>query len=84
MQAILDQMGVRIVRNAQLIQVIQDEEGAVSSILLKLLDVPEEDTESDLGIEEEKQDNESRVGSHAEADSLNDGDMENSVEEEQH
>lgn len=77
-------MGVRIVRNAQLIQVLPDEEEQLGSALFKLLDVPEEDTESDLGMEEEKsrQDQESRMGSNQEGESMAEGDMDNSVEEE--
>lgn len=77
-------MGVKIVRNAQLIQVLPDEEDQLEAALFKLLDVPEEDTESELGMEEEKShaDNESRSQSHAEGESAVDGDMEHSVEEE--
>lgn len=54
---ILEKKGVRIVRNALLMQVIENDESQVESVLFKLLDIPDEEEDEDEieGIEEEQQ-----------------------------
>jgi len=53
---VLEGKGIRIVHNALLMQVIEDEENQLESVLFKLLDIPdEEEDEDDLeGIDEEQ------------------------------
>jgi hypothetical protein len=50
----IEAKGVKIVRNAQLMQIIEDEENQIESALFKLLDIPDEEEEDDEleGIEE--------------------------------
>lgn len=43
----LEAMGVRIVKNAQLMEIFEDEEHCLSSALFKLLDVPDDEEEED-------------------------------------
>jgi hypothetical protein len=54
---ILETKGVKIVRNAQLLQVMEDEENQLESALFKLLDIPDEEEDEDEieGIEEDQQ-----------------------------
>jgi hypothetical protein len=53
---ILEGKGVRIVKNALLMQVIEDEENQLESVLFKLLDIPDEEIDEDEleGIDEEQ------------------------------
>ena len=44
---ILEKKGVRIVRNALLMQVIENDESQVESVLFKLLDIPDEEEDED-------------------------------------
>jgi hypothetical protein len=52
----LEAKGVRIIRNANLLEIIQDEEG-LEMVLFKLLDLPEDNSEDDddEGIEEKSE-----------------------------
>lgn len=52
---VLETKGVRIVRNALLIQVMEDEENKLETVLFKLLDIPDEEEDEDEleGIDEE-------------------------------
>lgn len=58
----LEGKGVRIVKNAQLMQVMEDEESQLESVLFKLLDIPDEEEDEDEleGIDEEQQDYQER------------------------
>ena len=49
----LEETGIKIIRNAKLIEIIQDDEG-LETVLFKMLDLPEENSEDDdeEGIEE--------------------------------
>lgn len=59
---VLEGKGVRIVRNALLMQVMEDEENQLESVLFKLLDIPDEEEDEDEleGIDEEQQDHQER------------------------
>lgn len=50
----LESRGVRIVKNALLMEIVEDEENSIDSVLFKLLDIPDEEEEDDEleGIEE--------------------------------
>lgn len=54
---ILEGKGVRIIRNAQLLSIQEDEENQLESVLLKLLDIPDEEEDDDEieGLDEEQQ-----------------------------
>lgn len=45
---------MKIIKNAQLMEIYEDDENQIESILLKLLDIPDEEEEDDEleGIEE--------------------------------
>jgi hypothetical protein len=60
----LEERGVRIYRNAKLIEIIQDEDG-LEAVLFKMLDLPEDNSSEDGEIEgiEEKSEHESNMGS---------------------
>jgi len=64
-QDFLEKIGVKIIRNAKLMEIIQDDEG-LDTVLFKLLDLPEENSEDDeeAGIEE-KSEQGSNMGSGA-------------------
>ena len=53
---VLETKGVRIVRNALLMQVMEDEENKLETVLFKLLDIPDEEEDEDEleGIDEEQ------------------------------
>jgi hypothetical protein len=55
-QKCLEEKGVKIHRNAKLIEIIQDEDG-LEAVLFKLLDLPEDNSEDDeeQGIEEKSE-----------------------------
>ena len=59
---ILESKGVKIVRNAQLLQVMEDDEEQLEGVLFKLLDIPDEEEDDDEleGIDEEHQDQQDR------------------------
>jgi hypothetical protein len=44
---ILEKKGVRIVRNAMLMQIQEDDENQLESALFKLLDIPDEEEDED-------------------------------------
>jgi hypothetical protein len=46
-QRVLEKKGVRIVRNAMLMQIIEDDEKQLESALFKLLDIPDEEEDED-------------------------------------
>jgi hypothetical protein len=52
---ILESKGVRIVKNALLMQVMEDEENQLETVLFKLLDIPDEEEDEDEleGIEDD-------------------------------
>ena len=52
---VLETKGVRIVRNALLMQVMEDDENKLETVLFKLLDIPDEEEDEDEleGIDEE-------------------------------
>ncbi len=54
---VLEKKGIRIVRNALLMQVIENDEAQVDSVLFKLLDIPDEEEDDDEieGIEDDQQ-----------------------------
>lgn len=54
---VLEKKGIRIVRNALLMQVIDNDEKQVESVLFKLLDIPDEEEDDDEieGIDEDQQ-----------------------------
>lgn len=56
MHKVLETKGVRIVRNALLMQVMEDEENKLETVLFKLLDIPDEEEDEDEleGIDEEQ------------------------------
>jgi len=84
----IEAKGVRIVRNALLMQILEDEENQIDSVLFKLLDIPDEEEEDDEleGIEEksehEKDSKMSGMNGGMDGES-NDGDPEKSQHEEQ-
>ena len=51
---VLEKKGMKIIKNAQLMEIYEDDENQIESILLKLLDIPDEEEEDDEleGIEE--------------------------------
>lgn len=53
----LEVKGVKIYRNALLMQILEDEENSIDSVLFKLLDIPDEEEEEDEleGIEEKSE-----------------------------
>jgi hypothetical protein len=58
-QRVLEKKGVRIVRNAMLMQIIEDDEKQLESALFKLLDIPDEEEDEDEieGLEDDQQQN---------------------------
>lgn len=46
-QKMLEAKGIRIVNNALLIQILEDEENKIDSVLFKLLDIPDEEEEEE-------------------------------------
>ena len=71
--------GIKIVKNAELLQILEDEENNLEFVLFKLLDIPDEVEEDDEpeGIDE-KSEHESRLdGMNGDGD-LGDGDIERS------
>lgn len=43
----IEARGIRIVKNALLMQILEDEENQIDSVLFKLLDIPDEEEEDD-------------------------------------
>jgi hypothetical protein len=82
----LEAKGIRIVRNALLMQITEDEENSIDYVLFKLLDIPDEEEDEDEleGIEEKSEhDRDSRIsGMNGEGESM-EGDLERSQQEEQ-
>ena len=59
-QSLIEGMGVTIIKNTKLIEIIEDEEEGLESVLFKMLDIPdEEEEEDDLNIENKSEDQES-------------------------
>jgi len=60
----IEARGVRIIRNAKLLEIIKEDEG-LESVLFKLLDLPEEEEDEDEieGIEEKSEGQGSNMGS---------------------
>ena len=55
MQRMLEEKGVRIVRRAKLVEVVEDEDEGLEAVCFKMLDIPdEEEDEDELGGVEEK------------------------------
>ena len=83
--SVLENKGIKIIRNAMLLQVLEDEENELEAALFKLLDIPdEEEDEDELENIEEKtdQEKESRASNmNAEGES-GEGDLDKSQEEE--
>lgn len=86
--SLLEGKGVRIVKNAQLLEILEDEENQIEFVLFKLLDIPDEEEEEDEpeGLDNERSEHDSRIdgleGNGGSGD-LNDGDLEKSQQEEQ-
>ena len=60
----IEAKGVKIYRNALLMQILEDEENQIDSVLFKLLDIPDEEEEEDEleNIEEKsEQDRDSKL-----------------------
>ena len=76
---LIEAKGIKIVKNAELLQILEDEENNLEFVLFKLLDIPDEVEEDDEpeGIDE-KSEHESRIdGMNGDGD-LGDGDIERS------
>ena len=60
----LEEKGVRIYRNAKLMEIIQDEDG-LEAVLFKMLDLPEDNSsdEDELEGKDEAKDEDSNMGS---------------------
>ena len=58
-------MGIRIVTNAKLIEIIEDPEEGLESVLFKMLDIPDEEEDEDEieGLEEKSEGQNSNMGS---------------------
>jgi hypothetical protein len=56
-QRVLERKGVRVVRNAMLMQIIEDDEQQLDSTLFKLLDIPDEEEDEDEieGLDDDQQ-----------------------------
>lgn len=56
-QRVLEKKGVRVVRNAMLMQIIEDDEQQLESTLFKLLDIPDEEEDEDEieGLDDDQQ-----------------------------
>lgn len=56
LNALLSSMGIEIVTNAKLIEIIEDEEG-LEAVLFKMLDIPDEEEDEDEieGLEEKSE-----------------------------
>lgn len=79
----LEAKGVRIVRNAQLLQILEDEENNIEFALFKLLDIPDEEEEDDEleNIEEKSEHERESMNGGGEGESA-EGDLERSQQEE--
>lgn len=66
LNALLSSMGIEIVTNAKLIEIIEDEEG-LEAVLFKMLDIPDEEEDEDEieGLEEKSEGQNSGMGSGA-------------------
>lgn len=66
-QKILENLGVRIIKNAKLIEIIEDGEEGLEAVLFKLLDIPDEEEDEDemVGLEEKSEGQGSNMGSGA-------------------
>lgn len=54
-QKVLEGCGVRIIKNARLIEILEDDDEGLEAVLFKLLDIPEEEEDEDeMGELEEK------------------------------
>uniref|UniRef100_A0A7S3MYV1 CFAP61 dimerisation domain-containing protein n=1 Tax=Strombidium inclinatum TaxID=197538 RepID=A0A7S3MYV1_9SPIT len=82
-QSLIESMGVTIIKNTRLIEIIEDPEEGLEAVLFKMLDIPdEEEEEEDLNIEEKSEGQES-MGSNAagtEEKSFSDENKENEAE----
>ena len=69
LNALLTGMGIEIVRNAKLIEIIEDPEGkeGLEAVLFKMLDIPDEEEDEDEieGLEEKSEGQNSGMGSGA-------------------
>ena len=81
---IIEAKGVRIVRNAELLQILEDEENHIEFALFKLLDIPDEEEEDDEleNIEEKSEHERDSMNGGGEGESA-EGDIEKSQQEEQ-
>lgn len=80
-QRMIEARGIRIVRNALLMQILEDEENQIDSVLFKLLDIPDEEEDDDEleGIDD-KSEQESRQSA---LNGMDDGSMEGDIEKSQ-
>lgn len=80
----LELKGIRIVKNAQLLEILEDEENQLEFALFKLLDIPDEEEEEDEpeGLEQRSEHGSNYDGTNGESNTV-DGDIEKSQEEEQ-
>ena len=65
-QGVLETLGVKIVKNARLIEIIEDEDG-LETVLFKLLDIPDEEEDEDEmeGLDEKSEGEGSKDGDDA-------------------
>ena len=56
-QTIIENLGVKVVKQAKLIEIIEDEEEGLEAVLFKMLDIPDEVEDEDEieGIEEKSE-----------------------------
>lgn len=66
-QKILESMGVKIIKNAKLIEIIEDGDEGLEAVLFKRLDIPDEEEDEDEieGLEEKSEGQGSNMGSGA-------------------
>ena len=58
------EMGIRIEKNAKLIEIIEDPEEGLESVLFKMLDIPDEEEDDDeMDLEEKSEGQNSNMGS---------------------
>lgn len=64
-QGMVEALGVQIIKEVKLIEIVEDEEDGLEAIVFKLLDVPEvlDDDEEDLEVENQSEDQGSNMGS---------------------
>jgi hypothetical protein len=66
-QALLEARGVKIIKNAELFEIVPEDDGGLEAVAFKLLDIPDEPEDEDEieGIEEKSEGQGSNMGSGA-------------------